>query len=308
MKTSSSSIQPKYRYMYPPDLYKMVRLIHKSHGEYGVSSAIKFLQDHRLDTVDALHNGYAKLNFVRWTEFFFSSMYPIKNTEHQWREHAEELLDLLILAECLLDDLSYTPNTSVRGNRTVEGHDHSLSDLVVIRQSFSCHFAILYWILGDEERFRRECMTMLEDQKANLTYVLHQENAERCLDADKEYPSGFYIHVTSYWRPLSWIYHEAFAMDSAGPVAASLIPVFEEYVEFLRNAEHGHNENSQALEILLHDAETQLLDLYERMNSSLEDEISLCEETKRGLYHSLSQFDERKEKHIHGEKTGEIYV
>lgn len=308
MKKSNKAKRVKHSHMYPPDLYKMVRLIYKSHGRYCVSSAIRFLQDHRIDTVDVLHNGYSKLNYVRWTEFFFSSMYPLSLTESCWKEHEKDLFDILTHAEELLEDISKTPNTysrdrrGSRGNRTIAGYDHRRSDCVVIRQHFSLHFAVIYWARGDEFHMLKEFRTILEDTKANVTYLLKQEFADMLLVCDRRYPSSFYVHEMSYWRPIEWLYREA-----QGSMIEPTLAIFEDYVEFLRNFQPAGNKKVH--EMLLCDAERQLLCLYKKLEVQLEKDLEKQSDSRSEILQSRDHYREKRNQLINtmleGDETDE---
>lgn len=88
----------------PEALQDMILTIFHSNGEYGVSDAIRYLSEHKVNSSE--HCGTAKLEYLKWVDRVFRDMYPVFNHEDLWENQGKEIEEILARAEGYLRDLA----------------------------------------------------------------------------------------------------------------------------------------------------------------------------------------------------------
>lgn len=237
-----------------PETYKsMLMAMYFSDGDYCVMEAMRFLQENKVDKNE--YSGNAKLNYLRWTDRFFRELSTIFSNEEFWKKNIETLEDILCCAEGYLKDLAGDYHEITHTHRTESGYQND-TNLVNLAQTQDFYFSLLYWHQGKEEKFRERLGNVFSATMRNVRYVIFHENRD-LIKLDFHGMDGFDSVEFIFWTPLSWLYDE----NCMTEYVHELIPVYEEYVEFLSGMD-GEMDNLVRDRFLL-DAETNLQKLYE---------------------------------------------
>ena len=238
-----------------PETYKsMLMAMCFSDGDYCIKEALRFLQENKVGKNE--YSGNAKLNYLRWTDRFFRELSTIVSNEEFWKENIETLEDILRCTEGYLKDLSGDYHEITHAHRTEAGYQDD-TNLVNIIQTLDFYFSLLYWHKGKAEEFRERLGNIFSATMRNVRYVVFNENARELIKLDFHGMDGFDSVEFIFWTPLSWLYDEACMRE----YVHELIPVYEEYVEFLSGMD-GEMDSIVRDRFLL-DAETNLQNLYD---------------------------------------------
>ena len=253
-----------------PETYKnMLMAMYFSDGDYCVMEAMRFLQENKVDKNE--YSGNAKLNYLRWTDRFFRELSTLFSNEDFWKENIETLEDILCCAERYLKDLSGDYHEITHAHRTEAGYQDD-TNLVNLAQTQDFYFSLLYWRQGKKEEFRERLGKVFSATMRNARYVIFHENARNLIKLDFHGMDGFDSVEFIYWTPLSWLYDE----NCMTGFIHELIPVYEEYVEFLSDME-GEMDSVVRDRFML-DAETNLQKLYDIYFERMADEVLVNED------------------------------
>jgi len=248
-----------------PETYKsMLMAMYFSDGGYCIREAMRFLQENKVDKNE--YSGNAKLNYLRWADRFFRELSTVFSNEGFWKENIDTLEDILCCAEGYLKDLSGDYCGITHAHRTEAGYQDD-TNLVNLAQTQDFYFSLLYWHQGKEEEFRERLGNIFSATMRNVRYVVAHEDAEELTKLDFHGMDGFDSVEFIFWTPLSWLYDE----DGMSDYAHELLPIYEEYVEFL-TAMDGDGFNTTVRDKFLLDAETDLQHLYEISIERMTDE------------------------------------
>lgn len=237
-----------------PEAYKSILMaMYFSEGDYCIREAMKFLQENKVDKHE--HAGNAKLNYIRWADRFFRELSTVFSNEKFWKDNNETLEDVLCCAEGYLKDLAGDYHEITHTHRTESGYQDD-TNLVNLAQTQDFYFSLLYWHQGKEEEFRERLGNVFSATMRNVRYVIFHENRD-LIKLNFYGMDGFDSVEFIFWTPLSWLYDE----NCMAEYVHELIPVYEEYVEFLAGMD-GERDNIVRDRFLL-DAETNLQKMYD---------------------------------------------
>lgn len=217
---------------FPAEFREMCLVISSNHSDYCIPGAIRYLMDKRKEVEDA-DSGVSCYHYALWVDHFcITCLYPLEGRRKAWLDNLADLKRLLTTYEELLSDLFLYVRTS-GGHRTEETILYPY-DLICLSQRLNVYFYTYGQFAQDEKTCRDRLSLILEDSKANVSYLLVHENGAALFKNEWVEDDDFYYPGIEYWQePLSWLYHDAPAYNGEH----GLVSAYSEYAEHLKTCE-----------------------------------------------------------------------
>ncbi|MBQ3286608.1 MAG: hypothetical protein IJH45_01500 [Firmicutes bacterium] len=248
---------------FPHGLAELIHFTYSAlESKYVIPGVIKYVVDHMDDY------GQMPDDVLVWIDTIFSDLLtPLELADGRW-EDEDGIAALLSWAENTLSDIAPEALGEPITESDLKDLPSGKTSYIVLLQHLHTYQAVQSFYTGDG-LFRARLERMLEDTKANITYLLTQSEDPEALYGKYLVEGLVYIQgMEPFEEPLSWAYHELGYDCSASFIA----DVFKEYIAFLSDFPCAE-EKKPFLNKLLARAERRLQDICRRAVEVLDDNI-----------------------------------